>query len=312
MLSRVADAVYWMSRYVERAENIARIIDVNLRLTLDATTARGNSWRPLVMIMADGKPFEAAYDGYTRRNVLQFLVFDPDYPNSILSCLTAARANARSVREVISSEMWEQLNTMHLTVREAARRPEVLEAPGDLLAGVRSASHQFAGITESTMAHGEAWHFCKVGTTLERADKTTRILDVKYFMLLPAAADVGTTRDLVQWSALLRSASAWESYIKRHHVIAPAAIAEFLLLDREFPRAVYHCLSTADYSLHAVSRTPQGSYANETERRLGILRAELSYARIDEIVAGGLHEYLDNLQERLNAVGSSLYDTFFR
>ena len=311
MLSRVADAVFWMSRYIERAENIARVIDVNLRLTLDTPAGQEESWRPPVMIMADAGPFESAYDGYSGANVLRFLVFDQAYANSILSCLHAARENARSVREVISSEMWEQLNTMHLMVHEASRQPGLLEAPGDLLARVRSASHQFTGITESTMAHGEAWHFCKAGAMLERADKTTRILDVKYFVLLPSADDVGTTRDLVQWSALLRSASAWESYLKRYHAILPAAVAEFLLLDREFPRAVHYCLSAADYSLHAISRTPQGSYANETERRLGLLRAELSYARIDEIIGGGLHQHLDRLQARINEVGASMYETFF-
>src|SRR5262249_51443881 len=156
----------------------------------------------------------------------------------IISCLQAARDNARSVREVISSEMWEQVNAFYLMVNAAAMKPKPLTDPQELFASVKMSSHLFAGVTDATMTHNEGWHFCWLGRHLERADKTSRILDVKYFLLLPTAADVGTTYDDIQWAAVLRSTSAFEMYRKRHGRLSPERIVEFLLLDREFPRAI--------------------------------------------------------------------------
>ncbi|NQU40854.1 MAG: alpha-E domain-containing protein [Lentisphaerae bacterium] len=311
MLSREADAVYWMTRYIERAENIARLLDVNLRLQLDSRAPTDQQWQPLVMIMADRTEFEARYKGYSRVSVFKFLAFDALYGNSMLSCLRAARENARSIREVISSEMWEQINLFYLMVSEAAGADSVIDTPGTFLAQVRTASHQFLGVTEATMPHGEAWQFSRLGTLIERADKTTRILDVKYFILMPDVAAVGTAEDHVQWAAVLRSASAWEAYLKHGHLIEPVRIAEFLLLNREFPRSVQHCLSAADYALHAISRSPQGTFTTDAERHLGLLRAELSFTNIEDIVTGGLHQYLDGVQERINTVASAIHTRYF-
>ena len=161
------------------------------------------------------------------------------------------------------------------------------------------------------MTHGEAWHFCQLGRMLERADKTSRILDVKYFILLPKLADVGTPFDDIQWLALLRSASALEMYRQRHGRILPVNVVKFLVLDREFPRAVLHCLTRANESLHAISGTYTGSFCNPAEQRLGQLRAELAYTQAEEVIASGLHEFVDDLQRRLNLVGDAIHECFF-
>src|SRR5438876_1421592 len=284
MLSRVADSIYWMTRYIERAENVARFIDVNLQLMLDLPAGITEQWAPLVDITDDQLLFQERYGATTRENVVAFLTFDTGNPNSICSCLRAARENARSVREVISSEMWEQLNQFYLMVNSAAAGR--VSDPQELFASVKLSSHLFAGITDATMTHNEGWHFCRLARELERADKTSRILDVKYFLLLPTAADIGTTFDDIQWAAVLRSASAFEMYMKRHGRIAPENIVEFLLLEREFPRAIQYCLMAARESVHAISGTPPGIFRNPVEQLLGALCSELAFAQIDDIISG--------------------------
>ncbi len=312
MLSRVADSIFWMGRYVERAENVARFIDVNLHMILDLPVGSAEQWEPLIITSGDHEAFAARYGAAaTQENVVRFLTFDAENPNAILSCLRAARENARSIREIISSEMWEQVNTFYLMVSapDAVRRAK--ESPHEFFTQIKMASHLFEGLTLTTMSHGEPWHFCRLGRLLERADKTTRLLDVKYFMLLPRLTDVGSPFDDIQWSAVLRSASGFEMYRKRYGRIAPDRVVDFLLLDREFPRAVHACLIGGEESLHAISGTPAGTFRNAAERRLGQLRAELGYARVDDVVVGGLHEFLDGLQVKLNLVGEAIFDTFF-
>jgi len=312
MLSRVADAIYWLNRYIERAENIARFIDVNLHLMLDLPVADEQQWAPLIKTTGDAERFEEHFQTYTRDNVIEFLTFDPDNPNSILRCFHTARENARSVREVISSEMWEQVNRSFLMVRAAAYGERMIDAePHAFFTDVKTASHLFSGITDVTMSHGEAWHWGRLGRLLERADKTTRILDVKYFILLPDVTYVGTPFDNIQWSALLRSASALEMYRKRYGGIDPTLVAEFLLLDREFPRAVRYCLTEAEESLHAISGSARGTFANLAEQRIGRVRADLDYVSIDEVISSGLHEFCDGFQAKFNDVGEAIYQTFF-
>jgi len=311
MLSRVAESIYWMSRYIERAENVARFVDVTLNLNLDMPVGSAQQWQPLVDTTGDAKEFARRYGVATQQPVIQFLTFDPENINSIRSCLRAARENARSVREVISSEMWEQLNEFYLLVNSAAFDANSLRDPHHLFASVKMASHEFAGVTDATMTHNEGWHFCRLGRHLERADKTSRILDVKYFLLLPTEADVGTTYDDLQWAAVLRSASAFEMYRKRYGRMSPDRIVEFLLLDREFPRAIQYCLMAARKTVHAISGTPAGMFRNPVEQLLGELCSELAYAQVDEIVAAGLHEHLDQLQTRMNRVGAGIHETFF-
>jgi uncharacterized alpha-E superfamily protein len=311
MLSRVAESIYWMNRYVERAENVARFIEVNLQLMLDAPAGQDQQWEPLVATTGDFADFVKRYGTATQQNVIQFLAFDAENPNSILSCLRAARENARTVREIISSEMWLHLNKFYLMVTAAAARGDHFGSLSEFFSEVKLASHLFMGITDATMTHGEPWHFGRLGRMLERADKTSRILDVKYFILLRSADDVGTPFDDIQWAAVLRSASAFEMYRKRFGRISPRAVVEFLLLDREFPRAIHFSLLAARDSLHAISGTPLGTFRYPPEKLLGQLCSELSYAAVDEIINGGLHEYLDDLQTKMNQVGAGIFETFF-
>jgi uncharacterized alpha-E superfamily protein len=242
--------------------------------------------------------------------VIQFLTFDRDNMNSIISCLRGARENARSVREIISSEMWLHLNTFYLMVNSAASSGKGFESPHEFFSEVKLASHLFNGIMDATMTHGEGWHFGRLGRKLERADKTSRILDMKYFILLRSVADVGTPIDEVQWAAVLRSASAFEMYRKRHGRISPKKIVEFLLLDPEFPRAIRFCLNAARESLHAISGTPIGTFREPTEKLLGQICSDLAYANVDEVMREGLHEYLDALQVKINLASSGIYEHF--
>lgn len=308
MLSRVADSVFWMARYVERAENVARFIDVNYHLTLDLGDELGDQWAPLVYTTGDGEPFFKRYEAATRENVLHFLTFDTENPNSILSCLTRARENARTAREIISSDMWEELNRFYLLVRDAVRVGGNTDY--EFFSHIKRASHLLIGATDATMSHGEAWHFARLGRLLERADKTSRILDVKYFILLPRPADVGTTLDVTQWSALLRSTSSLEMYRRAHGRIAPNKVIDFLLLDRQFPRSVRYCVGGAEDSLHAITGTPDGMFGNRAEQELGRLRSELDFTSIEDIIHTGLHEFIDIVQLRLNSTGESIHKTF--
>jgi uncharacterized alpha-E superfamily protein len=260
MLSRVADSIYWLNRYIERAENIARFIDVNLNLLMDAPIGAHEQWEPIIRTTGDLALFEQHYGVANQENVIQFLTFDRKYPNSILSCVHSARENARSVREIISSEMWRQVNAYYYLVQAAAEAT----APPDwavFFEQVKQASHLFAGITSATMTRGEGWHFGQIAKFIERADKTSRILDVKYFILLPSPKDIGTSLDDLQWMSLLRSVSAYEMYRKRGlHRITPTSVADFLILDHEFPRSIRFCLQAAERSLHELMGTPIGTW----------------------------------------------------
>lgn len=311
MLSRVADSIYWLNRYVERAENVARFVETNLNLMLDSPQGIEQQWKPLVYITGDQEIFQETYGEATAQNIIQFLTFDSHYPNSILSCLQAARENARSVREIISSEMWEQINAFYWMVKNASP-DQSLSGLQEFFTEVKLASHLFAGVMDATMSHNEGWHFGQIGRLLERADKTSRILDVKYYILLPSVKHVGTILDQLQWISLLRSASAYEMYRKRsQHRITPHGVAEFLILDREFPRSIQFCLLQAERSLHQITGTPHGTWQNPAERTLGRLRSELGYITIDEIMHIGLHEFLNKLQEEINQIGGKIFETFF-
>ncbi|MFB2978401.1 alpha-E domain-containing protein [Microseira sp. BLCC-F43] len=311
MLSRVANSIYWLNRYVERSDNVARFIDVNLNLILDFPTGVAEQWEPLVLTTGDTPIFKERYGKASAENVIQFLAFDSEYPNSIVACLQRARENARSIREIISSEMWEQVNAFYLMVKEAAKEQTIAELH-EFFTQVKLSSHLFAGVTDATMSHNEGWHFGRMGRFLERADKTSRILDVKYFILLPSVTDIGTPLDEIQWMALLKSASAYEMYRKsKQHRIMPTRVAEFLILDREFPRSIQFCLSQVAESLERINGTPEATCNMPVGRALGRLRAELEYTTMEEIMEIGLHQFLDNLQQRMNEVGKKIFESFF-
>jgi uncharacterized alpha-E superfamily protein len=309
LLSRVADAVYWLARYIERAENVARYIEVNLNLQLDLPLNPAHQWQPLIDTSGDIEPFRERYGEAAQSSVLEFLAYDSENPNSIFSCLRAARENARSVRETISSSMWEQTNAMYLHI-QAQRTASRQGIPLDAFREIRLGCHMFQGITDATMTHNEAWHFMRLGRKLERADKTSRILDVKYFMLFPSAADVGAPYDDIHWSAVLKSVTGFEMYRKRHGRIHPRDIVDFLVMDREFPRSVHFCIRCADESLHAITGTPMGSFRYSSEQLMGKLRAELDYTSVDIVIRQGLHQYLDGLQGKMNAIDVSLQNDF--
>lgn len=310
LLSRVAESVYWMGRYIERAENVARFIDVNHNLMLDLPGEEGYQWRPIIETTGDREEFAARYGTASRVNAVRFLAFDTANQNSICSCVAAARENARTVRETISSEMWEQINSLYLLVAEASRKT-VPDSLPDFCRDVRMASHLFQGIAHATMSHNEAWHFTRLGSSLERADKTTRMLDVKYFILLPSLSDVGTPYDDIQWSSVLKSVSGFEMYRKKHGRIAPERIVQFLLLDGEFPRAVRYSIGVADASLRAITGTRPGAFSCATEQKLGLLRSELDYAQAETIIQSGLHEFFDQLQSKMNTIDECIFRDFF-
>ena len=317
LLSRVANALYWMSRYIERAENIARFIDVNTQLTLDRSTGSDEQWSPLVSITGDEALFVEKYGEATRGSVTRFLTLDRDYPNSVASCVAAARENARTVRDAITAEMWKQINQLHLMTQRIADRGFVEDRPSDFYTRLKHGTLLFAGITEATMSRNTAWEFCRLGRMTERADKTSRILDVKYFLLLPRPQDVGTALDAVQWAALLRSVGGLEMYRKHHGGITPATVAGFLVLNNEFPRSIMHCLREAERALAQILGTPTepgtalDAAAAALPRELGRLRAELEFADIDDIIAGGLHAYLDGFQDRLNRFDAEMARALF-
>lgn len=310
MLSRVANSIYWLCRYIERAENVARFVDVNLNLLLDTSEDYAQQWDPLVITTGDQKLFLKMYHTTTKENVIKFLTYDEKNPNSILSTLKIARENARTIREVISSEMWEQVNKFYLFVKDSSLHSS-LEDPYNFYNRVKMESHLFTGITDTTMSHGEGWHFGRMGRLLERGDKSSRILDVKYFILLPKVEDVGTPLDNIQWGALLKSASAFEMYKKKHRRIIPDNVAEFLILDKEFPRSIRYCVNNALESLYAITGTQEDTFSNKAEQSLGRLSSELDYTQIDEILSRGMHEFLDDFQKDLNKIDDNIYYTFF-
>ena len=331
MLSRVADSVYWMNRQIERAENVARAVETALDLALEGTITHGRLWNGLVCTFGDQADFWSRHGLADQAHVITFLAFDTQNPNSIASCLHAARENARTVRDMISSPMWQEINKAYLFVRAAGAGHAELHNPREFLDEVKRASQLITGVTDATMSHGEAWHFARLGRLIERADKTSRVLDVEHYFqpaaarVAPAAAQVappvagpapttvGPGWDSVQWSAVLESASALEMYRKEYGAVSRRHVAEFLILDRAFPRAMHFCLIKAEESLLAVTGGTKGTYSNAAEQRLGRLRSELDYGHIDEILGAeaGLHGFIDRFQTRLNGASDAIHETFF-
>ena len=273
MLSRVANSIYWMCRYIERAENVARFISVNLNLLLDMPMEKGSHWEPLVTTTGDRAMFEKKYTEYDKESVIRFLTFDRDYPNAIVSCLSAARENGRSIREIISSEMWEHLNNFYIELADKGSPASALADPHLFFKIIQMRSHLFTGLMDCTMSHGEAWNFARMGMMIERADKTSRILDVKYFMLLPKADLVNTPFDNIQWSAVLKSASALEMFRKRYHQVTPRRVADFLIFDTQFPRSIHHCVDKAKVCLQRITGSTSRVPRNPVEKKAGPSRS---------------------------------------
>ncbi|WP_173475579.1 alpha-E domain-containing protein [Fibrobacter succinogenes] len=308
MLSRVANSIYWLARYIERAENVARSIDVNLQLQLDLP-GEVRPWEPVIQIAGNADDFFKKYAHASFENALTFLTFDKENPSSIISCVAAARENARCVRERISSELWIAINQFYLKLSDPEMPKQVLAAPHAFYSSVKEFSQLTAGIIQGTMSHDVAWNFTHLGTLLERADQTSRILDVKYYILLPDVSMVGMALDTVQWNAVLKSVGAYEMFHRRNSDVTPHNVAEFLLLSEDFPRSLRYCLEKAELCLKNIA-FPIKSNA-ESIRLLGKLRSDISFTTIEEIIEHGLHEQIEKVQIRLNELGNQIWKDFF-
>lgn len=310
MLSRTADHLYWMARYTERAENLARMLDVNYRMALlpQASEVVERSWTATLDIIGVLDLFRQRYTELTPVNMLSFMAFDRQNPSSIYGCLRAARENAHAVRGTLTSEMWETLNSTWLEMRVISVRAHSDAEIGNFFEWVKYRSHLARGVTQGTMLRDEAFHFTWLGTYLERADNTARILDVKYHSLLPHGGEGDdTAADYYQWSALLHSVAAFEIYRKVYRdLITPRRVAELLVLRDDLPRSLHRCLSQVYQHLCAV-RNEQSS---ETERRAGELHAGLNFGRIDDIFEAGLHQYLLQFVERTKDLGERVARDF--
>ena len=320
MLSRTADHLFWMSRYIERAENTARMLDANLQMVLlpQSQEAITRSWRALLGISELESRFLARHKDITSGDILEFMVADADNVSSIHSCLRAARENARAVRGTLTAEVWETLNATWLELRQHISRKFYESHTTEFFEWVKFRSHQARGVMFGTMLKDEAFHFSRIGTFLERADNTARILDVKFFEYAnangseeahqedsPKPENISDRhqREFYHWAAVLRSVSAFEIYRKVYRdIITPARVAELLMLRADMPRSLLSSMNEVLTNLEAVSRQS----ATETQRRAGLLRTELHYGRIEDLLVQGLHDFLSDFLKRVNDLGERI------
>jgi len=316
MLSRVANSLYWMSRYIERAENIARIVDVNLQLLLDLRDLDekrlAEHWLPIIQTTGEEKQFFELNQKATGQTVTEFLVFQMENPNSIVSSICQARENARMVRDQITVELWEELNRLYWFVRTSTARQVWKESPSEFFQQIKASSLHIIGLNDATLIHNEGWWFAQAGKYIERADKTSRILDLRYQTLPEKGVPQSVSQvDALEWSAILRSCSAWDAYKSIHGAeVNPRLVAEFLLLNEDFPRSVRFCVGELNHALRKISGVPDGKFCNDAEKLAGRLVAELQFMTVDEIFAHGLHDYLDGLQLKLNNIGGALFEAY--
>lgn len=316
MLSRVANSLFWMWRYIERAENIARIVDVNLQLLLDYRNLDeerlARHWLPIVQTTGEEKQFFKLHKKATGQAVTEFLVFQTDNPNSIVSSINQARENARMVRDQITIEFWEELNRLYWFLKTPQARQVWKDSPTEFFNQIKNSTLQLIGQSYATLIRNEGWWFAQTGKFLERADKTSRILDVRYD-LLPERGVPGaiTQSDALAWSAVLRSCTGWDAYKSIYGAeVHPKLVAEFLLFNEDFPRSARFCVSKMNDALRRVSGVAEGRFSNNAEKLAGRLVAELQFTTIDEIFDHGLHHYLDEFQARLNDIGVALFDAY--
>ncbi len=316
MLSRTADHLFWMARYTERAENTARMLDVNIQTALLPQSASSAAllWRGMLGISELQPQFDKHYGTLTAQSVLRFMVNDPANDSSICSCLQRARENARAVRGALTTEVWETINATWLELKNKLKDDLIERDPSQFFEWVKYRSHLSRGVMIGTMLKDEGFYFARLGTFLERADNTARILDVKYHALaeqglLEAAqdTDIDHRMDFYHWAAILRSVSAFEVYRKVYSdVITPARVAELLILRADMPRSLANCVNEVVVNLAQV----RNSHSAETERRAGMFQAQLHYGRIDDILQTGLHAYLTTFLERINELGDRISRDF--
>jgi uncharacterized alpha-E superfamily protein len=309
MLSRTADHLFWMARYTERAENTARLLDVNYQTSLlpQSQAVAQLGLQGLLSISELLPTYQAKYQDISAKSVMQFMVSDEDNPSSIISCLKAARENARAVRGTLTTEVWETQNQTWLEVQRLIRTRDFERDPSQFFEWVKFRSHLSRGVTVGTMLMDEALHFMRMGTFLERSDNTARLLDVKYHAVesdfFGAANEKDHEYEFYHWSAILRSVSGFEVYRKVYRdVIKPERVAELLILRPDMPRSLHASLRELVANLALVS----DNSASETRRHAGKLLAELQYGRIDEILATGLHAFLTQFLDRVSNVGTRI------
>lgn len=313
MLSRVADSLYWMGRYVERAENIARTVNVNQQLILDLPSHQANriakDWFAVVAALGEEESFLERYKKRDMDTVSEFLIFDRSHPSSIVGSLSAARENARTVREQITTEMWEQINRSYLWLISKSARQFYEKGSYEFFQRVKKALQLFQGITESVMLHGEGWEFIQLGKHLERADMTSRLLDEEYFLI--RTADCTPAEALNQWLAILRCTNARLVYQRLYaSMVEPTKVAELLLLNGLFPRSVEFCIYQLDQSLRRLSGVMPGRFSNRAEKLSGRLLSELSFSTIEDLCEPGLHAAMDKMQVQLGDIGEAIMETY--
>ncbi|MDO8374654.1 MAG: alpha-E domain-containing protein [Polaromonas sp.] len=313
MLSRTADHLFWMSRYTERAENTARMLDVNYQTSLlpQSTAVAQVGWKGLLSISELSSAYESKYGGVNARDVMDFMVRDEKNSSSIISCLKNARENARAVRGTLTTEVWETQNQTYLEIFRMLRNGDFERDPSQFFEWVKFRSHLSRGVTVGTMLQDEALYFMRLGTFLERADNTARLVDVKFHAVQSdfygAASVKDQEYDFYHWSAILRSVSAFEIYRRVYrNVIKPERVAELLILRADMPRSLAASLQEVVSNLQKVT----DDQTCETVRRAGKLNADLQYARIDEILATGLHAYLTQFLDRVNELGAHISRDF--
>ena len=316
MLSRVVNLIYWTARYFERGENTLRLIDVNAQLVLDLESHRDfndpRAWEPLVYVTGDEEKFFELYGKpVTEESVVQFLLFDSRNSSSLLSCVAAARENARCVRDQISSEMWEVLNTFYLRLKTHDYQTYVQTGSSEYINDLKLSTQQIYGVAESMLPRNEGWWFYLLGRYLERADNVSRIIDVKYFMILPDRHHVGSALDVIQWGSVLRSCSGFEAFRRTQRgQLKLESVVNYLIRDAEFPRSVYASIAAAENCLAKICATKSGDMHERAVKELTILRQHLESTDVDAVIATGLHEYLDDVQNRVAIVHAATQDAF--
>jgi uncharacterized alpha-E superfamily protein len=316
MLSRVADALFWMSRYLERAEQTARLLDVCFHLELDLHGVSAGPhelhWTGLAAILQQKVP-AARLEASTPQAALgEWLTFDPANSNSIMSCVTRARLNARSIRGHISSAMWRELNKLYWQLSDAEFQARARESPHEFNQAVECGSCLFQGVCDATCNHDEGWQFVQLGKFLERADKTLRILDVQYHVLHELSDPADRPLANLQWAAVLRSCLSYDAY-QRLHVgrVEAERVVEFLLMRADSPRSVRFCLGASAQALTAIEGlAPAGRRLSAPDRTLGLMLADLEYRELEEVLEGGLHPFLGSLLERCAQVSRGVQDRY--
>jgi len=316
MLSRVANLTYWIARYLERAENAARLLDVNAQLVLDLQSRQAaddpRSWEPLVYVCGGDDLFHKFYgDEVTERAVVDFALFNRENPSSVVSCVASARENARCIRDQLASEVWEELNTFYLRLKEDDYARYAQLGSTEYLRALKGGIQLFYGVAESMIPRTQMWWFFELGRFLERADNTSRILDVKYYMLLPDRGAVGSALDMVQWASVLRSCSAFEAFRKsRRGQLSLERAVDYLVHDRFFPRSILFSLNEMAFALAQITAEAPHLADNPASRLIASLREHLGNTLTRAAIADGLHEYLDDLQVRLGDIHAAAQETF--